>query len=81
MAGFRLLVIPLLVIAVFKILPVQVPEMLYVIVLLMSALPSASWQTMLTEQYGTNTQDAGRAVFLTTLFSVVTIPVVMAIGL
>lgn len=81
MVVFRLLIIPLLVIAVFKVLPIQVPQMLYVIVLLMAALPSASAQTMLTEQYGTNTQDAGRAVFLTTLFSVVTIPVVMAIGL
>lgn len=81
MAVFRLLIIPLLVIAVFKVLPIQVPEMLYVIILLMSALPSASAQTMLTEQYGTNTQDAGRAVFLTTLFSVVTIPLVMAVGL
>lgn len=81
MVFFRLLVIPMLVIGVFKLLPFEVNEMLYVIILLMAALPSASAQSMIAEQYHANTEDAGRAVFLTTLFSLVTIPVVMAVGL
>lgn len=81
LTAFRLLVIPILVVGILKALPVQLPEMLYMILVLTSALPAASAQTMLTEQYGTNVQDAGRAVFLTTLFSVVTIPIVMAVAL
>lgn len=81
MTGFRLLVIPLLVIGILHILPFELPEMLYMILILTAALPAASAQTMLTEQYGTNVKDAGRAVFLTTLFSVVTIPIVMAVAL
>ena len=81
MVIFRLLIIPLLTIAVLKALPFQIPDMLYALVVLMAALPAASSQTMLAEQYQTNIQDAGRAVFLTTLFSVVTIPIVMAIAL
>ena len=81
LTAFRLLVIPFLVIAVFRILPFEVSEEVYLTILLTAALPSASAQTMLAEQYHTNTSDASRAVFLTTLFSVVTIPIVMAVGL
>ena len=55
--------------------------MLYALVVLMAALPAASSQTMLAEQYRTNIQDAGRAVFVTTLFSVITIPLIMAVAL
>lgn len=81
MTALRLIAIPLLCIGVFRLLPVQVPELLYMTLILTAALPSASSQTMLAEQYGTNVQDAGRSVFLTTLFSVVTIPIVMAVAL
>lgn len=81
MTGLRLILIPLLCIGVFRLLPFEVPELLYMILILTAALPSASSQSMLTEQYKTNVQDAGRAVFLTTLCSVVTIPIVMAIAL
>lgn len=81
MTGLRLIAIPLLCIAVFRLLPFEVPELLYMILILTAALPSASSQSMLTEQYGTNVRDAGRSVFLTTLFSVVTIPIVMAVAL
>ena len=81
MVIFRLLIIPLLTIAVLKALPFKVPDMLYALVVLMAALPAASSQTMLAEQYRTNIQDAGRAVFVTTLFSVITIPLIMAVAL
>lgn len=81
MTGLRLIAIPLLCIAVFRVLPFEIPKLLYMILILTAALPSASSQSMLTEQYGTNVQDAGRSVFLTTLFSVITIPIVMAVAL
>lgn len=81
MVIFRLLIIPLLTIVVLKALPFKVPDMLYALVVLMAALPAASSQTMLAEQYRTNIQDAGRAVFVTTLFSVITIPLIMAVAL
>ena len=81
MTALRLVAIPLLCIGVFRLLPIQIPELLYMILILTAALPSASSQTMLAEQYGTNVADAGRSVFLTTLFSVITIPIVMAVAL
>ncbi len=81
MTGFRLLVIPLIMVGIFKALPFEIPELLYMVLILSAALPSASAQSMLTEQYRTNVTDAGRSVFLTTLFSVVTIPIVMAVAL
>ncbi|MCC8030057.1 MAG: AEC family transporter [Lachnospiraceae bacterium] len=77
----RLLVIPLLVITVLRILPFELDPLTRSILILTSALPSASAQSMITEQYHTNTSAAARAVFLTTLFSVVTVPLIMTIGL
>ena len=81
MTALRLIGIPLLCIGVFRLLPIRIPELLYMTLILTAALPSASSQTMLAEQYGTNVQDAGRSVFLTTLFSVITIPIVMAVAI
>ncbi len=81
LVGLRLLVLPLLTILVLRLLPVRLDTMTRSIVLMTAALPSAAAQSMITEQYETNTAAAGRAVFLTTLFSVVTVPLMMAIGL
>lgn len=78
LAAIRLLGIPMLCVLVLSLLPIHVDPMLKTILILMSALPAASSQTILAEQYGTNTSDAGRAIFITTLFCVVTIPVVMS---
>ncbi len=77
----RLLAVPLLVIAVLRILPFELDPLARNILILTSALPSASAQSMITEQYHTNTSAAARAVFLTTLFSVVTVPLIMAVAL
>lgn len=77
----RLLVVPLLVIAVLSILPFEMDALTRNVLILTSALPSASAQSMITEQYHTNTSAAARAVFLTTLFSVATVPLIMMIGL
>jgi len=73
----RLLIIPLVVIVLIRVLPISVDPVVQGDIVLLSALPAASTQSMITEQYGTNTAAASRAVFLTTLFSVVTIPLLM----
>lgn len=77
----RLIVIPLAVIALLRILPFQMDESIRSILILTAALPTASAQSMITEQYRTNTSAAARAVFLTTLFSVVTVPLIMMFAL
>lgn len=55
----RLLVVPLLVIGGLRVLPFEVDPMVCNILILTSALPAASSQSMITEQYHTNTS-AGR---------------------
>ena len=77
----RLLVVPLLVIGGLRVLPFEVDPMVCNILILTSALPAASSQSMITEQYHTNTSAAARAVFVTTLFSAITVPLMMAVGL
>ncbi|MCU6763268.1 putative transporter YfdV [uncultured Roseburia sp.] len=81
LAAVRLLALPCICAAVLKWLPISADSELVSILILMSALPAASSQTILTEQYGTNTQDASRAILVTTLFCVVTIPFVMSLAL
>ncbi len=80
LAGIRLLLLPLLCIGVLRALPFRIDPMLELILVLMSALPAASSQTILTEQYGTNTRDASRAILVTTLLCVGTIPLVMKLS-
>ena len=75
------LAVPLAVIGIIRILPFDLDPMVASILILTSALPAASAQSMITEQYHTNTSAAARAVFITTLFSVVTVPLMMALGL
>ena len=77
LAGMRLLILPLIVIAVLRLLSVQIDGTLVSVLILTAALPASSAQSMIAEQYGTNTSAAGRSVFITTLFSVITVPVVM----
>ncbi len=77
----RLLLLPGLVILILQLLPISLNPMTRNILILTSALPAASAQSMITEQYEANTAAAGRAVFLTTLCSVVTVPLMMAVGL
>ncbi len=75
---FRLIVFPMAVIGILHVLPLQMNPEIRSILILVSCLPAASAQSMITEQYHTNTAGAARAVFITTLFSVVTVPVIMA---
>lgn len=78
LAGLRLLLLPLALIGILKLLPGAMDQTMFGILVLTAALPSSSAQSMITEQYSANVQAAARAVFLTTLFSVVTVPAVMA---
>ncbi|MCD8155998.1 MAG: AEC family transporter, partial [Clostridiales bacterium] len=61
--------------------PFEMDELTRDILILTAGLPTSSAQSMITEQYHTNTTAAGRAVFLTTLFSLVTVPLIMAFAL
>ena len=76
----RLLIFPLLILGLIRILPVHLDETLENVLILTAALPVSSAQSMITEQYGTNTTGAGRSVFMTTLFSVITVPLIMMIA-
>lgn len=71
---------PLLILGLLRIVPVALDDTLKNVMILTAALPASSAQSMITEQYGTNTTGAGRSVFMTTLFSVVTVPLIMMIA-
>ena len=81
LAAVRLLAVPLLVIAVLAVLPIQMSPLMRSILILTSALPASAAQSMIVEQYHGDTRSSGQSVFLSTLFSVVTVPVIMLIGL
>ncbi len=73
----RLLIIPLIAVLIVRLVPFDFNPIVAASIVLIAALPAPSGQAMITEQYGTNTAGASRAIFLTTLFSVVTIPLMM----
>ena len=74
------IVFPLLMLGLIRILPLQMDDTLKNIVVLTAALPVSSAQSMITEQYGTNTAASGRSIFMTTLLSVVTVPLIMMLA-
>ena len=76
---FRLLVIPFCVMLVFQILPFSSQSIIPAMMILMAALPAASSASLIAEQYGTNTQLAATAIFQTTLFSMLTIPLILGL--
>ena len=77
----RLLAVPLLTVLVLKALPIPLSDTAKSILILSAALPSSAAQTMLAEQYHGDIKSTGRAVFMTTLLSLITIPLIMRIGL
>ncbi len=79
--ALRLLAVPLLTIAVLKALPLSMNHVMYSTILLSAALPASAAQSMLAEQYHGDTEGAGRAVFMTTLCSLGTVPLIMAAGM
>lgn len=81
LTALRLLAIPLITIGVLKVLPVSMDPLVKSILIMSAALPSAAAQSMIAEQYHGDLEASGQAVFLTTLFAVITVPVMMRIGM
>ncbi len=73
-APVRLLVAPVLVWAVLRLFITD--TVLLGTMTVLAAMPVASFATMLSIQYGGNERIASRTVFVTTVLSVVTIPIV-----
>lgn len=80
LAGMRLLLLPLAAIGVLHFLPIRMDKTLVSVLILTAALPASSAQSMITEQYETNRSAAGRSVFITTLFSIITVPLMMTLN-
>ena len=57
----RLLIFPLLMIGFLRLLPIDLDETLKNVLILTAALPVSSAQSMITEQYGTNTAAAAKS--------------------
>lgn len=72
-ALIKLLLIPMLVYALFR--PLLSNRMILGVLVMMSAMPIASNFTMLSAQYDRDQKLASESVFITTLLSVVTIPI------
>ncbi|WP_090173807.1 AEC family transporter [Eubacterium oxidoreducens] len=75
----RLFVMPLLTILVIKLVFKESSLMMPKVLVLMSALPIASAISIISEQYGTNTDLAAKTVFVSTLCSLITIPLMMTV--
>lgn len=73
----KLLLLPLFV--SLLIMPFPINDMIRIMIILSTALPSGSLVVMMASQYGDDTELASSAVFLTTVLSVLTMPLVAAI--
>lgn len=71
----RLVLVPLTALLLLRILPVNDPMVIDVIVVTM-AMPAAGAATMLAEAYGGNLDFAAKVTFLSSLISVITIPAI-----
>lgn len=71
----RLLVLPVLTWALLELLPISNPLVVGVIVVIM-AMPCAAVTSILAESYGGNTEFPFKSVFLSSLFCLVTIPLI-----
>lgn len=77
-SAVRLLAVPFLTAAAVKLSPLPDGMLMGQVIVMMAALPVASTASILAEQYNANTELAAKTVFVSTLLSVITIPVVMA---
>ncbi len=73
----RLLIIPFITIVVVRMLPFGRTSLIPGLLILISALPAPSSVSIISEQYNTDTKTASQSIFMTTLFSLATIPLVM----
>ena len=79
LASIRLLFIPLLTAGIVHLLPFRSDSLIPALLILTAALPAPSSSTIILEQHHLDTQTAAQAIFLSTLGSLVTIPLMMAL--
>lgn len=72
---FRLLIVPIITIFLFK--PFIQNDLLYALVILVSAMPSGSMNTVFAEAYKGEGKLASNYVIISTLFSLLTIPLML----
>lgn len=72
----KLLLLPLFISVLIR--PFPISDMIRIMIILSTALPSGSLVVMMASQYGEDTELASSAVFLTTVLSVLTMPLVSA---
>jgi len=73
----RLVVFPIIMLLIMKLLPAREGSIVAGVCVLILSMPSPSATFMIAEQYSCDTAFASRVVFVTTLASLVTIPIVM----
>lgn len=73
----RLIVMPLLLFGILKLLPFGAYPLVAQMILVVFAMPVPALCLILSEKYGGNTQFAVTTIFQTTLFSIVTIPLLL----
>ncbi len=80
--GLRHIALPLLLVAVFKLLMLFVPisEAVYLVVIIMASTPAASSATMFAEKYDCDASYVSRLVAFSTILSIATMPFVMFIA-
>ena len=81
LTAIRLVLLPLITLAVIRTAGRSLDPMIAGTLLLSAGLPSPSAASILTLQYHTNTDLGAKMIFLTTLFCLVTIPLLMGVGL
>jgi len=73
----KLILLPLLVALLIR--PFPINDMVRIMIILSTALPSGSLVVMMASQYGDDTELASSAVFLTTVLSALTMPLISAL--
>lgn len=73
----RLILIPFLTIIVTRLIPYGAKSLIPSLLILIAALPAPSSVSIIAEQYNMDTQTAAQSIFMTTLCSLITIPLVM----
>lgn len=73
-SALRLLVLPLLIFAILLVLPVE--SMVRNVCVLLSAMPAASTTAMLAQRYEKDPEFASRIIFVSTLLSMLTLPLI-----
>jgi predicted permease len=76
--AIKLVVLP--VILLFALLPLKLPPLIYCTLVILAATPTAAITAMFAKQFNRDAQTAARLVSLTTLLSVVTLPVIAAVA-